>query len=221
MTDKLPVVKAVVCEVYIGLKKIEGLMLPDGSYAVAIPQIATLFGTNKNYMSQDLKRLMGKEFRPHKVKTELGNQLINVVSLKDFEVIVAKLDRKGNIDAQLFRDDLVGLSLHQLFCDAFDIKFEKEERQKWLIERQFHLKQYHPLFTKWGKSDGLKEGWQYGQRMNSIKTMLNLPLIFVGKYSAIDLAILNQAETRYDVLRTTGLNHNEAMEIVASYQRVI
>lgn len=217
MTDKPSVVKAVVCEVFVGLKKIEGLMLPDGSYAVAIPQIADLFLDNRNTASRDLKRLMGADFKTSKVKTEFNKNITLAVDLKTFEIVVAKLDRKGNVNAQLFRDDLVGLSLHQLFCDAFGVKFEKEERQKWLVERQFHRQQYHPLFTKWGKEDGLTEGWQYAHRMNSIKEMLNLPLIFVGDYDSMQLAILNQAETRYDVLRTMGVNHQKAMEIVKSY----
>lgn len=136
--------KAIVAKIPIGDQEIDGLMLPDGSYGVAIPQIAELFLVSEkveksktlNYASQKLKRLLGNDFCPHRVSTELGNQKINVVTLKDFEVILAKLDRSGNKAAQDFRDSLVGLSLQQLWSDAFEVKFEKEDRQAWLRQRQ-------------------------------------------------------------------------------------
>lgn len=59
------------------------------------------------------------------------------MSLVDFELLLINLDRKHNNEsAQKFRDQLIGLSLHQLFSDAFNQKFEKAERQSWLINRQ-------------------------------------------------------------------------------------
>ncbi len=128
--------KAKVADVKIGNKIIEGIMLSDGSFGIAIPQIASLVCTSSNTASRDFKRLLGEDFRPSKVSTELGNQKINVIDLIAFEQILAKLDRKGNFFAQQFRDDLVGLSLQQLFCDAFGQKFDLEERQQWLKIRQ-------------------------------------------------------------------------------------
>lgn len=43
---------------------------------------------------------------------------------------------KGNQKAVDFGVQLIGLSLHQLFCDAFNVKFEHEERQAHLKARQ-------------------------------------------------------------------------------------
>ena len=80
--------------------------------------------------------LMSKDFQFAKTTSELHPKAVNILTLLEFELLVAKLDRAGNILAQKFRDSLVGLALYQLSCDAFNIKFEKQDRQKWLKERQ-------------------------------------------------------------------------------------
>jgi hypothetical protein len=128
--------KAVIAKVNIGNVEIEGLMLPDGNFGVAIPQISDIFLDTRNYGSQTLNRLMGKDFKTHKAKTDFNKNVTNYVTLLDFEKVVAHLDRAGNKKAQNFRDDLIGLSLNQLFSDAFNIKFEQQERQNWLKIRQ-------------------------------------------------------------------------------------
>jgi hypothetical protein len=95
-------------------------------------------------------------------------------SIDDELIIFNGQDSKNMFLKLEYSTDLVGLSLHQLFCDAFNIHFEKKERQERLIKRQFHKEHYHPLFTIWGKSDGFTQGWEYGKRMNQVKEMLNL-----------------------------------------------
>ena len=130
--------KAIVATIYIGNKEVEVLQLPDGSFAIAIAQIWRLFefSVQPTDASRTIKRLLGKGFQYSRVYSELNPKKVNTVDLKTFELIIALLDRKGNKKAQDFRDDLVGLSLYQLSCDAFNIKFEKEERQNWLKSRQ-------------------------------------------------------------------------------------
>jgi len=86
--------------------------------------------------SRDFKVLLGKDSSHLKAKTKLNSQPVAVLTLAEYEVLIAKLDRQGNKLAQDFRDSLVGLSLTQLFSDAFNIEFEKEHRQQYLIWRQ-------------------------------------------------------------------------------------
>lgn len=126
---------AEIATVKIGCIEIEGLMLANGTFGIGIPQIATLVKTSSNTASRDFKRLLGNEFKPSKVKTSYNKNYTNFVTLYVFELVLSKLDRSGNKTAQDIRDSLVGLSLHQLFSDAFCVKFEKEERQKWLEDR--------------------------------------------------------------------------------------
>mgnify|MGYP006445012999 CR=1 FL=1 len=85
---------------------IEGLQLSDGTYGIAIPEIADMlitedeafdgFKTTKRQFSKTLKRLCG-----------------NVATLEEFEAILVKLDRLGNLQAKHIRDELtlVGLSI--------------------------------------------------------------------------------------------------------------
>ena len=138
--NKAKLVRAKIAIVKIGNIEIEGLEFPDGTFGIGVPQIQELFNDfldNPNYASQRLKRLMGKDFKTHmKASTEFNKNATNTVTLQEFERIVAKLDRAGSVKAQDFRDELIGLSLQQLWADAFNRKFEKEERQQWLSSRQ-------------------------------------------------------------------------------------
>jgi hypothetical protein len=124
-------------QVKIGHIEIEGLLESStGTFYVAVTQIASQFQLAKDHASRDIKPLLDKSFQFAKASTKLNPKAINVVNLKTYEVIVARLDRKGNLYAQEFRDSLVGLSLVQLFSDAFGIKFEEEQRQEYMIARQ-------------------------------------------------------------------------------------
>ena len=124
------ITKAVVATVDLGFAQIEGLMLPDGSYAVAIPQLAEVFSTHKNTFSRDLKRLLGADFSPSKIRTELGRQLINVVTLENFAKIIRALDRKGNETASAFIDAILQEGLERRFDTAFKKKVSEDERNQ-------------------------------------------------------------------------------------------
>lgn len=134
MAEKI--VTAEVTTVAIGHLQVEGLLGSDGRFYIAAPQVSDRFSVPQKNLSRDIKSLMGKDFQFLKIKTKLNPKAINALTLADFERLVAKLDRAGNQTAQDFRDDLAGLSLHQLFADAFGLKFEAEERQAWLRDRQ-------------------------------------------------------------------------------------
>ena len=128
--------KAMVAQVAIGHITIEGLMLPNGDYAVAVPQIADLFLEDRNTASQRLKRLMGKGFQINKIKTEFNElKAVNIVTLEQFNQVILELVVKGNPQAIAFMRLLQGLSLQQLFADAFGQKFDSQDRQNWLKAR--------------------------------------------------------------------------------------
>jgi hypothetical protein len=127
--------RAEIATVRIGHLELEGLMIANGTFGIGVPQIALLTKTSSNTASRDFKRLLGDDFKTSKVKTVYNKKYTNFVTLYIFELILARLDRSGNTEAQNIRDSLVGLSLHQLFSDAFYVKFEKEERQRWLEDR--------------------------------------------------------------------------------------
>jgi hypothetical protein len=208
---KIP--KAVIAQVPFGIRTIEGLMTEcDAIFGIAVPQIVSLDLASQNNPTRDVQTYMGKGFKLVKWKTPINSNPVNVILLADFERLLRKLDKAGNKAAEQMVDELVGLSMHQLFSDAFGLKFEKEERQKWLTNRQFHEKRFHPLYTSWLKLDGVTT--TYGTKVNELKTKAKLPLVSIDLYDSTQLQRLNSAEIVYDAMRRSGRSHVSAMELV-------
>jgi len=127
--------KAVIAQINLGALAIEGLMLPDGSFAIGVSQLEALNLVRQNQASRDVKALLGESFQFDKAKSELNPKPVNIIKLPDFEKLVSKLAQAGNKPAIDLCVLLIGLSLHQLFCDGFNVKFETNERQEWLKAR--------------------------------------------------------------------------------------
>lgn len=204
--------KAVIAQVSIGNLSLEGLMTEDGTFGIGYPQLVSHDLVPQNRAIKELKVRLGIDLKTTKWRIITAKAPVNVILLTDFEKLLAKLDRVGNKAAQDMRDDLVGLSMHQLFSDAFGQKFEKEERQQWLTNRQFHEKRFHPLYTSWLKLDGVTT--TYGTRVNELKSKANLPLVSINLYDSTQLQRLNSAEIVYDAMRRSGRSHSCAMELV-------
>lgn len=131
--------RAEIAIVKIGYLEFEGLMLDDGTFGIAVPQVAKIFPYFQDFQNQAskiLKRLMGDGFKTTKVKTRFNRNVTLMVDLQSFLSIVKALTRKSDIVAQELAEQLMGLSLQQLFSDAFCLQFEKNERQQWLKDRQ-------------------------------------------------------------------------------------
>ena len=195
---KTKILTAEVTDVLLGTSCIEGLMDENSVYYVGIPQLVDVDFIPPNRSSKQLEALLNSGFQSHvnlnfvKLKTPLHPKPINAISLRDFEVLLARLDRKGNIKAQELRDALAGLSLHQLFCDAFHVKFEAEERQQWLKVRMLTKETFwflgaaieayylrHPRVEKYPNQnyseafDSLNLGL-FGKRSRDIKAILEI-----------------------------------------------
>ena len=200
---------------------IEGLLLPDGTYAIAYPQIAEMvitgdekkdgFRTSKSQFSKNINRLCGKGFKASKAKTEFNKNVTSVVTLEEFEVILAKLDRAGNLQAQHIRDELTGLGLHQSFADGFGIELD---RKAYLTQRKEHKTQFQPHFTDWLKEDGVK-GKQYAIEVNIFKRNAGCPQKPLKDYTPEELRKLNTAEGQYHILREIGMDHQDASTKIA------
>ena len=192
---------------------IDGLLLADGNFAIAVPQLQELNFVPPNRSLKQLETLLGIRFSSHqKVRTSLNSKAVNSISLEDFRALIVASANKGNESSITMRDNLVGLSLTQLFSDAFNIKFEKEDRQAFLVQRETHKTAFHPLYTSWLQKDGVTT--TYGTEVNKLKLAVGLPLIFCGDYDYAQLSKLNRAESAYDCLRKAGLNHQRALEIL-------
>lgn len=205
-------IKAQIATISIGNIEIEGLLLPDGSFAIAVPQIADLLLDNRNIASRDLKRLLGKDFKTSKARTEFNKNDVNIVSLELFQSIVFKLAINGNKKAQEFGEFLFGLSLHQLFSDAFGIKFEQEQRQQWIKLRQSTKDTFKPMTDELQKH-GFTESWEYGRFMHLFQKKLGIvdgTRDIQGNDKLNELMI---SQTTVTAFMKTGINPCKALEM--------
>ena len=128
--------KAMIALVNIGSNiEIEGLRLPNGTFAVSVSQVAALFLVGPNNHTKQVKVLLGNDSQLVQTSSELNPKPVNIVSLSQFDTILTQLDRKGNLKAQELRDALSGLALNELFCDAFGIVSDARTRKAWLDAR--------------------------------------------------------------------------------------
>ena len=203
--------KARVTKVQIGHIEIEGIMLPDSSFGIAYPQVCALFKILTKNASRQFKTLLGKDFKTLKTKTEFNKNSTNYLSLSEFERLLFELALKGNQEAIEFARQLVGLSLTQLWSDAFGIKFGAEQRIAYLESRQEHRLNFHKRLTPYWKNDGC-EGLKYRDRVIEFKKAAKLPMyIGVDEYSTLELSALNAAEIMYKAFRDCGLDHEQAI----------
>lgn len=75
------ITKAVVAKVDLGFTVIDGLMLPDGSYAMGASQIAEIFQFDKNQSSRTIKSILGNDFQFDTTKSELHPKAVNILRL--------------------------------------------------------------------------------------------------------------------------------------------
>lgn len=128
---------ASVATIQIGAVSLQGLMDSKGNFFVAVPQLADIGLVPPNRSAKQLESLLGNSFQSQflKFKTSINPKAVNAVPLSFFEGLIFELALKGNEKAIAISRTLHGLSWHQLFCDAFGLKFEKEDRQAWLKAR--------------------------------------------------------------------------------------
>ena len=73
--------KATISTVKIGHLEFEGLLLDDGTFAIAIPQVCSTFQFANEHASRDLKAILGAGFQFAKVCTTLNPKAVNCITL--------------------------------------------------------------------------------------------------------------------------------------------
>jgi hypothetical protein len=154
------ILTATVTTVKLGNLEFEGLLLEDGNFGIAQQQIADIFSVIPTSAPKWLKTRLGEGFQLFQVKTnrprEAGkqNRAENALTLTGFEKLIFELALERNEIAIKLSRDLIGLSLTQLFSDAFNIKFDKDDRQAWLVIRQ------KGKVTRRGLTDAIKDWYE-------------------------------------------------------------
>ena len=186
-------IKAQIAQVPVGNFTIQGLMSEKKEFGVAVPQLVELNLVPPNRSLKQLEALTGADLQSHGVQkwqTVINPKAVNVISLEQFQLIVRALDKKGNPIASAFVDAMLGLSLHQLFSDAFGQKFEAEDRQRWLQARFNVRHDFRPL-TDQLQRYGFKEPWEYAKYISMMQAKIGLPN---GTRDMADFDTLNKLE---------------------------
>lgn len=197
---------------------VEGLRFSDGTYGISVQQANDLlaFSSTQNHASQALKRILGKEFSPPKIKVEGENALQNCIALVEFEKILLKLAIAGNIPAQELSENLIGLSLVQLFSDAFGIKFEKEQRQLWMDERKSTKVTFHPLTDAIQKYLGATSQ-EFGLYIWQFQTALKVATGTRDFLSVDELRTLNNAQVKVATMLECGKTWRQCLDAIRTY----
>lgn len=121
--------KAKVAPVQVGSVSVEGLQLPDGSYAIAVVQVANIldFQPLKKNAPRELKPILGKAFQPRKCFTELNPVAANILTLAQFSVLLVQLTAKGNKQALSLLLAATEETLERRFDKAFEVKRTEDE----------------------------------------------------------------------------------------------
>ena len=204
-------IKAEITQVSIGIISLEGLMSENGEFGVAVPQVADKFQFLIKNASRDIKALRGKDSSFLKWKTSLNSKAVNVIPIDDFQDLIRAMDKSGKYPvASAFVDALFGLSLHQLFCDAFDIKFEKEDRQQRLITRMRTKHDFRPL-TDMLKAFGFVEGKDFARFIWAFQTKLGIESGTRDEISIEKLVDLQGAQVKLTTLMQCGFSPWQAL----------
>jgi hypothetical protein len=204
-------IKAEITQVSIGkFVALEGLMNENGDFGVAVPQTASLFQIDSNQASRNLKALLGTGFQFDKWKTPLNPKAVNVIPLEQFQELVRALDKKGNVAASRFVDAMLGLSLHQLFCDAFGLKFEKDDRQRWVSSR-LTIKVDFKELTDHLKANGFRDSSEYARFIWGVQTKVGVESGTRDTLDLVTLDNLRSAQVRLITMMECGVKPWDAL----------
>jgi hypothetical protein len=203
-------IKADVTQVQIGFLSIEGLMSENGDFGVGLPQVSERFLVPQKNASRDVKALLGKDFQFLKWKTSLNPKSINVIPLEQWSNLIFELALSGNQKAIELSRLLQGMSWHQLFADAFGIKFEQKERQQLLMTRMATKHDFRPL-TDMLKFHGFVEPREYARFIGAFQTKLGIESGTRDSISIDKLVALQGAQVKLTTLMECGFNPWQAL----------
>jgi len=131
--------KAIVAKIDLGFVQFDGLMLPDGSYAIGVSQIAELIGFSNEHSSRDIKALLGKDFQFAKVSSELNNKAVNTLTIKEFSLLLIELTAAGYPVARALASVFAEEAIDRRYDTAFGKKVSESERNQILAQRMKRL----------------------------------------------------------------------------------
>ena len=143
--------KAQIATIDLGFVKFEGLMMPDGEYAIAVPQIIAVVQSHPSNSSRDFKRLLGEGFSPSKKSIEGTKAQVNIISLDAFVDLLYALALDGNPVADVIVKSLLHEPIQRRYDTAFNKKVSEAEYNALLALR------YKRILARHAWTDVLQE----------------------------------------------------------------
>jgi hypothetical protein len=170
--------KASIATVEFSAIEIQGLLSDGGDYGVGVPQFCNLFSIPSKNAKQNIQSLLGIErgkISILKWKTTLHASGVNVLTVLQFEQLVKALMLKGNVAAIQLGCDCIAMSLTQRFADAFNRKFDKDDRDTFFKARVAGVVSRRSLtdaIRDWMNETGNQDKNLYASITNQIYTRL-------------------------------------------------
>ena len=127
--------KAVSLAVDFGFATVEGLMLPNGDYAIAVSQIAEHFQFSPSHATRQVKALLGKDCNLTKVASDIAKRPVNTLTVAQFKAFVLAASKQGDPIAGAFVDALVEEGIERRFDTAAGVKVSEAEYNAKLKQR--------------------------------------------------------------------------------------
>jgi hypothetical protein len=214
------IVSATIATVKLGKDiQTEGLKSETDKYGMAVPQFCELISFPNKNASREFKALLAKDktapqnFNFLQWKTPLNSQPVNVLELPQVEKLLFRLSIKGHQPAIDLSEALIGLSLQQLFDDAFEVKTTPATRQSFLDEHWSPSRDYSMSMHPWFQQHCIERRYPAAKVHDFMTTLIfgqtaeqarQKPLVIDGMDASI------------------GLNHQESpegQEIIAKVKR--
>lgn len=128
--------RAEIATVRIGHLEFEGLMLPDGTFGIAVPQICSVFQIDKNQGLETFKAILGEQFQFDKWRSDLQIEAVDVVPISGFTKLILGLAKNSNPLAQYLNYQILDDALRQSSANFSHIPNEKEDCRQLFEDKQ-------------------------------------------------------------------------------------
>jgi hypothetical protein len=203
---------------------IQGLMCREtGNFFVGVPQICKDFQILTHNSSRTFKALLGEDFLFLKRRTKLHPKAINVLSLHDYQRLIRQLDKQGHTTAEIYAEQLLEFSLQQLFCDAFGVEFDLEQKHEFLRQRLKGIK------ARRNETDAIQ---RYMGRHEEELSAHEIKFLYPGTTNAVYTTLLGApAHVLYERLAERGADRrkcnlrdvltSEALGEIEAFERIL
>jgi len=115
----LSTIKVEVATVDLGSIQFDGYKSAEGQFYIGVEQATSILRYRTDNAAWSIKATLGAVCNFAELSTETASQTVTAITIRDLERFIVRLATKGNATALELVSALVGLSLTELYSDAF------------------------------------------------------------------------------------------------------